>query len=130
MFTHTGSCHCGIVKYTFQISPSIEEHKAITCNCSFCTASGRLFIHIPNTDFTYTEGTDNLSEYRFGSMSITASFCKTCGIQLAAESRAEKFLFGMVGVNMRTVDGLDIDTLELKKFNGKDFTLPPYSEKV
>lgn len=38
--------------------------------------------------------------YRWGSKSITASFCKTCGIQVVAESRAEDFMFGKVGINV------------------------------
>lgn len=28
---------------------------------SYCSTTGRLLVHIPNTDFVYTEGTDNLS---------------------------------------------------------------------
>lgn len=38
--------------------------------------------------------------YRWGSKSITASFCKTCGIQVVAESRAEDFMFGKIGINV------------------------------
>lgn len=104
---------------------------------SYCSTTGRLLVHVPNTDFAYIEGTDNLSvclyrytskgkrniaslldftrvfitltdssfshlfkTYRWGSKSITASFCKTCGIQVAAESRAIEFMFGMVGINV------------------------------
>lgn len=102
---------------------------------SYCSTTGRLLVHIPNTDFVYTEGIDNISvcrsncfskkrtgsvfemhkshcnmtdssfpllskTYRWGSKSITASFCKTCGIQVVAESRAEDFMFGKIGINV------------------------------
>lgn len=33
MVAYTGSCHCGTVKYKFEMSPPIEERKVVTCNC-------------------------------------------------------------------------------------------------
>ncbi|KAL3711787.1 hypothetical protein TMatcc_000479 [Talaromyces marneffei ATCC 18224] len=129
MVTYTGSCHCGAVKYKFEMSPPIEEQKIISCNCSYCTATGRLLAQVPNTDFTYIEGKENLFAYHWGSKSVTTFSCKTCGLHVTAESRVEDFIFGQVVINVRSVHGIDLGALKLHKFNGKDFNLPPYVEK-
>ncbi len=66
--------------------------------------------------FKLLSGAENLAEYKFNKMSIRHLFCKTCGTQ----SFAEGVTFPKACVNVRCLDGVDIDTLILTPFNGKD----------
>lgn len=115
--THTGSCHCGAVKFEATMP---EINAGMVCNCSHCHIKGLILTFIPREKFTLTEGADNLTEYRFNKKQIAHQFCRTCGV--------EAFAFGAdqegnetAAINLRTVADVDTDSLELTKFNGKDF---------
>lgn len=43
--TYKGQCHCAAVQYEMKI-PSLEERKAIRCNCSNCVTHGSLMTHM------------------------------------------------------------------------------------
>ena len=115
--TYTGSCHCGTVTFTATSAPITQ---AMSCNCSHCSRKGFLLHFIPRVSFTLTSGEDNLTEYRFNKKKIAHLFCKTCGI--------EGFGFGegedgskMVALNVRCLEDIDLDTLEIQQFNGKEY---------
>lgn len=44
-------------------------------------------------------------------------------------SDIEKLIKMDLQKQVRTVHGLEVETLDLHKVNGKDFSLPPYVEK-
>jgi hypothetical protein len=116
MKTYTGGCHCGAVKFEVKA----DFMKAMVCNCSHCHMKGFLLAFVPAEDFTLLQGEENLTEYRFNKKKIAHLFCKTCGVQ--AFGRGEKKDgTPTVMVNLRCVDGIDTDTLEITKVNGKDF---------
>ena len=117
MKTYTGSCHCGAV--TFLIEPENEIHKVISCNCSICHKHGLILTFVPAEKFTLKTGENSLSTYKFNTMRIEHQICKICGVepfgkgknQDGTESRA---------VNVRCLDGVELDTLTIQPFNGKD----------
>ncbi|PIG85370.1 hypothetical protein AARAC_002767 [Aspergillus arachidicola] len=76
--SYAGSCHCGQVKYSFSLSPPIEEQEVVQCNC-------RLIALLP--------------------------------------SRSRIISVGIVGLvfmrEVRTVPGVNIESLKIKKMDGK-----------
>ncbi|GJE91494.1 GFA domain-containing protein [Phanerochaete sordida] len=111
---YSGACHCGKFKYTFPHAPFENgEADVFSCNCSLCTAKGLLLLRIPAKDFTFTAGTlDELTRYEWNTGKYLHHFCPVCGTE-AVLTYDE-----MVTVNVRTVPGLDLEKLKLKKFDG------------
>lgn len=112
MTTHTGSCHCGLVTYEFDA----DVKDAITCNCSHCHRKGLVLAFIPKEDIRLLSGTDAQTEYFFNKKSIRHLFCKTCGVQ----SYAEGIAFPQMAINLRCVEGIEIEKLSITPYNGKD----------
>ena len=115
---HTGSCHCGAVK--FQVDVEAGPEKVIECNCSHCSSKGLLLWFVPRDALTTTAGEDTLATYKFNKMVIEHRFCNACGV--------EPFAFGqmpdgakMAAVNVRCLDGIDLETMPRKAINGRDF---------
>ena len=115
MQTYTGGCHCGNVRYEAQAN----LEKVISCNCSHCHKKGLLLAFIPAEQFTLQSGEENLSEYRFNRKTIQHLFCKNCGVQ--SFSHGNNNGKPTVALNVRCLDGVDLETLSLTPFNGKDF---------
>ena len=116
MTTYTGSCHCGAVRFSVEGDFS----KAISCNCSHCHAKGLLLAFVPREQFSLTHGEDQLTEYRFNQMRIEHRFCKICGVQPFGYGTGSEGA-EMAAVNLRCVEGLDTDTLEVSQVDGKSF---------
>ncbi|WP_394842920.1 GFA family protein [Pendulispora brunnea] len=113
--TYSGSCHCG--KIRFEVTADIA--KASACNCSICTRTGWLMASVPLEAFRQLSGKESQVDYQFGSKTMHHLFCSTCGIRAFgsyATDGQEK-----VVVNLRCLDGLDVDALELQKFDGKSY---------
>lgn len=112
--TYTGSCHCGAVRYAVTLDPT----NAIACNCSMCGRSGTLLAFVGADKFKLLSGAESLTDYQFNKHVIHHTFCKVCGIKSFAsgvdpkgnETRA---------VNVRCLDGVDIDKLQIQHFDGK-----------
>lgn len=112
----SGSCHCGAVKYTVEG----EIDKVIECNCSHCQRKGFLLWFVPRTAFRLLEGEDKLRTYTFNRHAIQHRFCEDCGTQA--------FAFGkmpdgseMAAVNVRCLEGVDLDAFERVQVNGREF---------
>ncbi|ACY17041.1 GFA family protein [Haliangium ochraceum] len=111
--THQGSCHCGGVTYRAELNLS---QPAITCNCSMCMRMGSVLAFIPGTQFELLSGEDLLSDYQFGAKRIHHLFCKTCGIRSFA--RGELNGQPMMAINLRCVEGVDLDAIETNFYDG------------
>lgn len=116
MKIHQGSCHCGAI--TFTATTDIE--KVMECNCSHCARKGFLLTFIPKEQFTLLTGEDNLTEYLFNKKHIHHLFCKTCGVQ-AFSHAADKDGKETVAVNVRCLPDVDLTTLTIEKFDGKNY---------
>jgi hypothetical protein len=112
--TYTGSCHCGAVE--FDVTMVLEG--LISCNCSICQRKGTILGFTPAENFTLKKGEDDLTDYQFGKKTIHHLFCKTCGVTAFAKSKMPDRT-EMRAINIRCLEGVDIDTLEVKKFDGK-----------
>lgn len=112
MAMYKGSCHCGAV--TYEVETDLE--KVLVCNCSHCHKKGLVLNFVDKDKFTLLTGAENLTEYNFNKKSIRHLFCKTCGVQ----SYAEGVTFPKACINVRCLEGVELESLTLTPFNGKD----------
>ncbi|KAJ7134507.1 Mss4-like protein, partial [Mycena epipterygia] len=112
---HTGGCHCKKVRYEFN-HPDIYTMPVVNCDCSICESRGYLTVFALENNFRFTTGSaDDLTKYAFKSNSIIHRFCPTCGTPIGATAPAQ----GIVVINTRTIDDIDLKRLQLKPVNGK-----------
>jgi hypothetical protein len=109
---HTGSCHCGIVK--FEVEMKIES--VLECNCTYCSKKGTLLAFTTPQNFTVTQGKDNLTTYLWNKKVIQHEFCKSCGVQPYAHAQTPNG--PGVAINVRCLDVLDWRTLPVQNFDG------------
>jgi hypothetical protein len=114
MKKYTASCHCGVVKVSFETEPLTE---ALQCNCSHCEKKGLLLTFLP-TDQLLITGEENQTEYHFNKKVITHLFCKTCGVSVY--TRAQMNGKEMSSINLHTIDDFEVEALAIKKYNGRD----------
>ena len=112
--TYTGSCHCGAVLY----EATTDFAQVMSCNCSRCSRRGWLLTFVPPDQFTLQAGEDVLQEYRFNTHNIAHLFCKTCGIESFARGKGPGGA-EMVAINVRCLDGVDPDSFNVKKVDGR-----------
>jgi len=113
--THSGGCQCGKVRYEVQM----DIGEAIACNCSRCGRLGSLMAFAPATQFKLLSGEDDLTKFEFNKHRIEHQFCATCGIQSFAMGTHPKSGEKMAAINVRCVDGIDLDSLKVKKVDGR-----------
>src|SRR5262245_47610322 len=112
--TYSGSCQCG--KVAFDVTTDIGE--VISCNCSRCGRLGALLAAAQAQDFTLKSDEGALSNYQFNKHVINHYFCATCGIQPFARGKGPGGA-EMVMVNVRCLEGVDPESLKVRKFDGK-----------
>ena len=110
----TGSCHCGNVSYTLDAETPTS---ALSCNCSICRRKGSLLHFAPAEQFTLHTDPAAMNVYRFNKHNIRHSFCAACGCAPFAGGTGPDGK-EMVAINLRCADGIDLDTLEIHKFDG------------
>ena len=116
MQTYVGGCQCGKVRY--EMSGEIGD--VIACNCSRCGKLGTLLTFVPAENFKLLSGEDATTLYKFNKGVIQHRFCATCGVESFANGKAQNGA-EMVAVNVRCLDDVDIDSLSVKKFDGKSY---------
>jgi hypothetical protein len=114
MAKHKGACHCGSIAYEFEG----EIGDALECNCSLCAKRGALLAFYPATAFTLSTPRETMATYHFNKNVIDHHFCPTCGI--APFSEAQNKGVKMVAINLRCVEGVDLQALKINRYNGRD----------
>jgi hypothetical protein len=112
--TYTGGCHCGQVRY--QVTLALD--RVMTCNCSICSKTGTLLAFAPAEQFALLSGEEALTDYQFHRNHIHHLFCSRCGIRsfVGGTDRQGRELRG---INVRCLDGVDLDALELTRVDGR-----------
>jgi hypothetical protein len=113
--TYTGSCHCGAVRYEVDLG---DLSSVVSCNCSMCGRMGWLLTFVPATQFRLLSGEDVLRDYQFGRKHIHHQFCSRCGTRsfsLGTDQEGRE----VRSINVRCLDGVDLDALSVTKFDGK-----------
>lgn len=116
---YEGGCHCGAVSYTVKLSPPLSEGVVSQCNCSICHINGQLMVYPLESQITWHSGKDSMTGYTFGPAKIMHFFCPTCGTSLGGKSTEGVFANNRA-VNVRTLRGVDIESLKLRKLDGRN----------
>jgi hypothetical protein len=116
--SYTGGCQCGKVRYQVALDLSSP---VIACNCSRCGRLGSLLAFAPASDFKLVSGESDLTDYQFNKHVIHHLFCATCGIQSFARGKRPNDGADVVAINVRCLDGVEPDTLAVKKVDGRSF---------
>lgn len=112
--SYQGGCHCGKVRFSVEVDLS----SPITCNCSYCAKRGSILAFTPADSFSLQSGDDHLTEYRFNSKTIEHLFCDSCGMESFARGAMPDGT-KMVAVNVRCLDGVDLDALQPHQVDGR-----------
>jgi len=114
MMKYEGGCHCGKVRFEVEmdLGPVLE------CNCSHCAKKGFLLAFAPAEAFTQTSGgPGDTREYLFNTHKIHHQFCTTCGTEPFSRGEAPNGV-KMAAINVRCIDGVDLDALKRQPYNG------------
>lgn len=111
---HSGSCHCGAIR--FEVTGRIDE--VVVCNCSICARTGYLHWEVAPPAFRLVTPEAPIRNYQFGTRTSQNFFCERCGISPFRRSRSNP---DDVDVNVRCLDGVDLDALEIARFDGRSW---------
>jgi len=109
-----GSCHCGKVAFTVDTEMPTS---AISCNCSHCKRKGFLLSFFSPDQFTLKKGKDALKSYFFNTHKIEHQFCTECGCEAFASGTGPDGK-AMQAVNLRCVENIDLDALDIQHYDG------------
>lgn len=110
---YSGGCHCGKVRY--EVMANLAQ--VFSCNCSMCQKKGTLLAFVPADAFNLIKGEDSLTDYQFNKHVIHHLFCATCGVTSFARGKSEQG--EMAAINVRCLDDINIDALNVIKIDGK-----------
>lgn len=116
--TYQGGCHCGAVR--FEVDAVLD--RATQCNCSICRPKGYLHHMVRPEQFRLLSGAGDLATYTFGTHVARHQFCKRCGVASFYRPRRnpEHYM-----INLRCVDGLDLDQVSISEFDGRNWASHP-----
>ena len=112
--TYSGGCHCGAVSFDVELDPAT----ALKCNCSICTKLGAVWAFAPRTRFVLKSGAAGQGDYQFHKKALHHRFCTACGIESYAEGAMPDGT-PTVGINLRCVEGIDVDKLSPRPWDGR-----------
>ena len=126
---HKGSCHCGRVR--FEVEAEIDHVRV--CDCSICRRRGALNFRVPRENLQLLTAWDDLVLYQWGSRTARDYFCPTCGIlpfrrpadPTPAELREGAQPFDGWAINIRCLEGVDLDAFPVKRIEGSRLEIGP-----
>ncbi len=113
---HSGSCHCGGVRFTIAHEPD----ELTTCDCSLCVKRNAVMVKVPEAALRIEAGEALLATYQWNTMRAKHHFCSRCGIYVFHRKRAAPDQYG---VNVFCLDGFDAAALPLRATEGVGMTL-------
>ena len=114
MTTYRGACHCGAVR--FEAEGEIAQGEV--CNCSICAKTAYVHWYVRPERFRLLAGDEALHNYQFGTRVAKNLFCRHCGISPFRGARSDPDL---IDINLRCVEGVDVDALPLIRFDGQNW---------
>ena len=114
MQRYEGGCHCGRVR--FRVTASLD--RVSECNCSMCAKKGYLHLIIAPEQFELLSGADALTTYEFNTKVAKHRFCRVCGVHAFYAPRSDP---DKVDVNVRCLDGVDVSSLTITRFDGRNW---------
>lgn len=111
---YRGSCHCGRIAFEAEG----EMGAVLACNCSMCQRKGSLLWFIPRPQLNLLTEREGMGTYTFNKHAIEHRFCPDCGIHPFAEATAPDGQ-PMAAVNVRCLEGIDLESLQVRRFDGR-----------
>ena len=115
LVTHTGGCHCGVVRFEVDAPKTLEASR---CNCSICTKSGFVHLIVGQGDFRLVSGADALTSYSFNTGVAKHTFCKICGVKSFYTPRSHP---DGISVNVNCLDPGTFDAVEIVDFDDRNW---------
>lgn len=118
--THTGSCHCGDVR--FEVDLDLEQPTG-KCNCSICTKTRNWNASAKPDAFRLLSDPDATHDYGFNTHSVHWRFCRRCGVRSYAEGDIPEAGGPFVAVQLACIDTLTpehLAKLPVRYANGRD----------
>ena len=121
--TYRGACHCGKVR--FEIDAELDQVRA--CDCSVCSKRGALIHRVAEDAFRLHTPLNELTLYQWHTRTAEDYFCPQCGILAfrrpralsAAEIATGAAPFHGWAVNVRCLEGVDVDALPVRHIAGR-----------
>jgi len=84
--THTGSCHCGAIRFEADIDLDLGSNR---CNCSYCAKARAWFAFAKGPESLRLLDGSGVAEYRWtppgwAQANLAYTFCRVCGIRTFA----------------------------------------------
>jgi len=122
MRTYQGSCHCGRVR--FEVDLDLDHVRS--CDCSICRRRGALIHRVDEGRLRLLTPLEDLTLYQWHTRTAEDYFCPTCGIlpfrrprhRTRAEMEQGMAEFSGWGINVRCLDGVDLDAIPVKRIHG------------
>lgn len=110
-----GSCHCGVVKISFDGVPN----RLVACNCSICRRLCPLWAHGPAGKLNVETAEGATVAYAWGDKSLAFHSCKICGVTTHWISLLDESPKNMA-VNFALMDPAEIQEIPIRHFDGAD----------
>jgi len=116
MYTCSGGCHCGRVKFEIEVP---DEVTVLRCNCSICRKSGYLHLIVSKPRFSLLQGEDSLIDYRFHTGLARHLFCGVCGVKSFYIPRSHPDSFS---VNLNCINLPEEVDVVIENFDGRNWS--------
>lgn len=114
--TYIGSCHCG--KVQFEVDADLDHVRV--CDCSICRRRGALNHRVDERDLRVLTPLSDLTLYQWNTRTAKDYFCPVCGILPFRRPRTAP---GKWTINVRCLDGIDVDAIPVKHVHGSKLDL-------
>jgi hypothetical protein len=126
MRTYQGSCHCGRVR--FEVDAEIDHVRS--CDCTICRRRGALIHRVEQHQLRVLTPLEDLQLYQWHTHTAADYFCPTCGIlpfrkprhRTSDEAASGVPEFTGWAVNVRCLEGVDLDAIPVKRIQGSNLT--------
>src|SRR5262245_29568801 len=95
---YQGSCHCGAIRVTLDLTKAADEVQIRACQCGFCTRHGAKTVSDPNGRAIFDIDETRLSAYQFATRTGTVLVCGTCGVYAEVRLDADGGTWSVVNV--------------------------------
>lgn len=120
---YQGGCHCGRVRFEIDV----EIGTVLDCNCSICAKKGFLHLIVDPSQVRMLSPADAVSLYQFNTRTAKHYFCPVCGISAYYIPRSHP---DKIDVNVRCLEGVELESLTIVPFNGREWEKNRASLKV